>query len=522
MFTPRRFAVVVSFLLLTAATVLGGAGPSDAAIAHVEAESLRHKGSCWSLLSWSSLSGGKGRTCMATNATLRWEVSVPKAQQGTLRLYGFRDSVVRSFRVRIDRRPWSTGALTGPTSPSALFHTSEPLSAGRHVVELEWVASAGALTFDFQELETGAVTSSTTAAPSTTTTTVAPTTPTTAPPTSAPTCNVDPADGETAIMAAIEGCPDGSTVLFPAGRSYTVGRKIEVKDRRDLTIDGNGSTFTSTADGTTTQAVNGVWVLLRGSNVTLKNMTSVGSFDVPGPRSLAKLTAPRFTEAAMGYGLYGVDGARLVDVKALRVWGDGVTTGPDTYVDGSTADYTRNVHIERMHVETTGRHCWAPTSGENITIQDSVCKDAWYGGLDAELDDVAQPLRGHRYLRNTFDGYFMFGAIVPVIGNNGTTADIEIRGNRFLTPADNVCNPIIQVGAYPDTNPNVADNVVVADNDIVVTQGVTIILDHVRGGSITGNTINLEDTAGCNWPNPVEPVKVTNSTNVTVSGNTIT
>lgn len=336
------------------------------------------------------------------------------------------------------------------------------------------------------------------------------------------TCAIDPADGEVAITAAIGRCRDGSTIVFPPNRSYSIAHRIEVKDRRDLVIDGNGSTFTTTSNGARTKALDPVWLVLRGHNITLRNMTAVGSFDVAGPRSLAKLNLPEYTEAAPGYGLYGVDGAALLDVKALRVWGDGVTTGPDEYVDGSTPDFTRNVLIDRMHVEKASRMCWGPTSGDNITIEDSVCRDAWYGGLDAEADSVTQPLRNHRYLRNTFDGFGLLGLAVPVIGDPGMTRDIEIRGNRFLTPTDNVCNPIITFGAYPDSNPNVADNVTVADNDIGRSQGTAIVVDHVRGGSITGNRINLEDTAGCNWPNPVQPIRVTNSTAVTVSGNTVT
>ena len=35
-----------------------------------------------------------------------------------------------------------------------------------------------------------------------------------------PICDVDPAEGQAAIAAAIEGCRDSSTVRFPPNRSY--------------------------------------------------------------------------------------------------------------------------------------------------------------------------------------------------------------------------------------------------------------------------------------------------------------
>ncbi len=214
-------------------------------------------------------------------------------------------------------------------------------------------------------------------------------------------------------------------------------------------------------------------------------MTVVGDFTgyEGQPRSLATIgtSDPEFTEAQMGFGLYGVDTVHLTDVKAFNNWGDGVTTGPDEYVDGSTADYTHNVFISRMEVETVGRMCWALTSGNNMWVQDSVCRDAWYGGADAEADSVNQPLSGHHYLRNTFDGYNHFTILVPVITTN--TKDIEIRDNRFLTPNDVPSYTQIVVGMYRDSNPNVARNVVVEGNTVpFYCQGIA--LDHVEGGSI--------------------------------------
>lgn len=337
-------------------------------------------------------------------------------------------------------------------------------------------------------------------------------------------CHVDPADGEVAINAAIARCRDGSTILFPPGRQYRQAAKIELRDRQNVTIDGNGSTFTSTADGTTTQAVNPVWLVLRGRNITLKNMTAVGSFDLPGPRDLSKLQPPRFTEAAPGFGIYGADTVTLVDVKALRVWGDGVTTAPAHYADPGHvgADhFARNVLVDRMTVETTGRMCWGPTSGDNIVIQNSSCVDAWYGGLDAEVDNFAQPLTRHKYVNNTFNGYGNFGILVPVAGDAGYTRDIEIRGNTFVTGPDKPCSATIWVGAYPDSNPRLFEDVIVENNEIR-SVAVAVWLDHVKRGAVRNNRIVRLPPPGA--PTPValcgfdDTIRVTNATDVAVGG----
>lgn len=337
-------------------------------------------------------------------------------------------------------------------------------------------------------------------------------------------CAIDPADGEVAIAAAIAGCPNGSTIRFPAGRQYRQAHGIVLADRQDLTIDGNGSTFVNSSDGTVTKAVDGNWIVLRGRNITLKNFTAVGSFTAYQgmPRDLATIGTgdPAFTEAQMGIGLYGADTVHVEDVTLLNHWGDGVTTGPDEYVDGSTPDYTRNVFLKRITVRTVGRMCFGPTSGTNIWIEDSTCTDAWYGGVDAEIDNPNQPLQGLHILRNTFEGFNHLGIFVPVAAGNVPTRDIEIRDNRFLTLPDKRCAAPIHVGAYPDSNPATFRNVVVAGNHLQHF-GSGIVLDHVEGGIVKGNVLTRASLPG---PTPEgvcgtqfsEPIRVTNSVDVAV------
>lgn len=336
------------------------------------------------------------------------------------------------------------------------------------------------------------------------------------------TCHIDPPDGEVAIAAAIARCANGSVVRFPPGRRYHQSNRILIQDRRDLVIDGNGSTFTTDRVGK--GPVNGNWVVLRGFNITLKNMTSVGTFTYSGERSLARISPdPSFSEANSNYGLYGVDTVHLTDVKAYGPWGDGVTTGPDEYIDGSNPEYSRNVFIKRMQVEKTARMCWGPTSGMNVWIEDSSCKDAWYGGLDAEIDNPNQPLQGVHVLRNTFDGFNQLGIFIPVAAANVPTRDIEIRGNKFLTPPDQKCSAPIHVGGYPDSNPAMFRDVIISGN-YLEHYGSGIVQDHVDGGSIEGNTLaplsfqglTPEGLCGAGFH---DPIRVTNSVNVAVGRN---
>lgn len=338
-------------------------------------------------------------------------------------------------------------------------------------------------------------------------------------------CNIDPANSDEAINAAINGCANGSTIVFPAGKTYNTDSWILVKNRDGLTIDGNGSTFKSTADGSdgNKALTDSVWMVLSSTNITLKNMTAIGTFDYLGQkRSLATISPdPRFTEANPAYGVYGSRGVYLEDLKAFGVWGDGVTTGPAHYADPqatSSTLYSHDVFMKRMHVRSVGRMCWGPTSGTNIWIEDSLCEDAWYGGIDAELDSLEQPLQGHHYLRNTFNGFNHLGIFIPVAANSPQTKDVEIRGNRFLTYPDLECSSPIHIGGYPDSNPAIFYDIVTENNE-GKTKASLVVYDHVQGGSVQNNKLLEYTEAGCAYPDKPPLVKQTNSSNVTVANN---
>jgi fibronectin type 3 domain-containing protein len=348
-------------------------------------------------------------------------------------------------------------------------------------------------------------------------------------------CDINPENNNASIDEAISSCADGTTVRFPENASYSLPDTIFVKDRHNLVIDGRGSTFTITTEGDTKPYLpdgvsrnGGNWLILRGTNITLRNIISVGSFPLgakPGvegqTRDIAKQNEPGvvegYAEYMSNFGLYGVNGVYLEDLQGWSPWGDVVTSGPDTYVDGSTADYTNNVFIKRVQSVSSSRHCWALTSGSNIWIEDSVCRDAWYIGTDQEIDNLDQPLIGLHILRNTFDGYGLGGITVPVAGVE--TRDIEIIGNIFLTPVDlpRTCNSVIGIGGWPE-NPNVFENVTIRNNTIPAYDGSPAIqLDNIKNGLVKDNKITSAPGGSCS--NEPPKVTVTDSTEMTVENN---
>ena len=335
-------------------------------------------------------------------------------------------------------------------------------------------------------------------------------------------CEVNPADGDEAITAAIASCPNGSTVRFPARATYHQDGTILVRDRVDLVIDGNGSTFVSSAPNTRRVALPN-WRLFKARNVTVRNMTAVGNFYPSGPRSL-QTVSEQFDgcEFNAGFAVSGGDGVFLSGLKVRNVCGDGFGTYRTEFFDQTTPnEMPRNVHMKRVEAETTARHCFAPTQVDGIWIEDSICRDAWYGGLDAESDNRLDPIKNIHVLRSTFEGYNHFGLVVPVAGEPGTTENIEIRANKFLTGPDKNCNQSIQIGAYPDSNPLTFKNVVTEGNEVVaMTRAITY--DHVIGGAIRNNVIRQLLPPGGSTVHGVcgedRQVVVTNSTDVAVEG----
>lgn len=335
-------------------------------------------------------------------------------------------------------------------------------------------------------------------------------------------CNVNPADGDEAITAAVASCPNGSTVRFPPRATYHQDGTILVRDRADLVIDGNGSTFVSSVPNTRRIAVPN-WRLFKVRNVTVKNMTAVGNFFPTGPRSLQTVN-DQFDacEFNAGFAVSGGEGVFLVDLKAHNVCGDGFGTYRSEYFDQTTPnEMPRNVHMRRVEAKTTARMCFGPTQIDGLWIEDSMCRDAWYGGFDAESDGRLDPVRNLHLLRTTFDGYNNFAILVPVAGEPGTTEDIEIRGNKLLSGPDNRCNQSIQVGAYANSNPLTFRNVVTEGNEVAaMTRAITY--DHVIGGAIRNNVIRqLLPPAGATVHGSCgddRQVIVTNSTDVVVEG----
>ncbi len=322
-------------------------------------------------------------------------------------------------------------------------------------------------------------------------------------------CSLAERQGSKAIAAAIARCPDGSIVKFPKGATLRHEGYIEVANRSNLIIDGNGSTFVNTAPNS--EQAQPSWRVFKVRNVTFRNMSVVGGFKMNGPRDLARVAQVAKNQFNSGFIIYGGTDVTIVDVKVRDIFGDFVTTISSGVIDGSgpgDGERPRNIRILRLDGKRAARQCVGLSAGIGIWLEDSTLRDCWYSGVDAEIDVAGVPLHDVHILRNTIDGVSLSAITVPAPGKTGDVNGIEIRGNRVLAAPDQ-CWPAIVIGYWHDTGSTMA-NVVTEDN-MLKTPLSGVHYRDVSSGRIRNNRVQKEPRCG-----PAEAVTVINSPDVIV------
>jgi len=153
-------------------------------------------------------------------------------------------------------------------------------------------------------------------------------------------------DVSVALNAFIRSVPDGSTITFPANSYYRIENIVLVGARHNLVIDGAGSTFFATTDGSSVLPTgpNSVkqhwprhrnqWLVFDSSNIVLRNLTVRGANVNGGISDAAFVLA---FEAQAGVEFYNTTNSTLENCKVRYTYGDLVYIGnraSDTTVRG--------------------------------------------------------------------------------------------------------------------------------------------------------------------------------------------
>jgi hypothetical protein len=307
-----------------------------------------------------------------------------------------------------------------------------------------------------------------------------------------------PVDAE--LNAWLATVPDGSVVNFQPGACYAQEDRLTLKGRTNLTIDGHGATFKSSAPNDNSKLVPN-WFVLRSRGIAIKNMTIVGNFDDPGPPT------PQHGSVTSnaGVGIFGGSDISVSDVTIRNIFGDGVSVANAAYhdPDNPTPEFSRNVRLSRLTVSKAARHCVSPSQVDGFWLEDSSLDDCYLDGVDAEKDVSSDPLSDLHILRNTISNYFGVGMVVPIGGTAGgpPVDGIEIAGNKFPTlPFASVCNQAVAIGGYQ----NQTFSNVVIDGNQILSWRAGIAVSGITSGNIRDNSIThpLGHQNGMDPPKP--------------------
>jgi hypothetical protein len=273
------------------------------------------------------------------------------------------------------------------------------------------------------------------------------------------------------VQAAIDHAPNGATVQFTPGGCYRVDGTLTLRDRAGLTLAGRGATFRQVTDGSelldaSRIRARAVWLLIRGSNLTLQDMTVIGANPAAGIGDLAY--QPRFE----GQAAYWIQGSRttLLDrVQAYDTYGDFVFVAPGT--DGLLV---RNSTFLR-----NGRQGWT-INGSNITFDHNTIGETRRATVDIEPTYADWTTRNVTISNNVIGrgrGYLLANK-----GNSEAVVDhVAILGNQLRGKTMQILS-----AASPGkhTNFRIVGNV---SNVVQSGSGAPIAFRNVTGLEISSN-----------------------------------
>lgn len=275
----------------------------------------------------------------------------------------------------------------------------------------------------------------------------------------------------------------GSTLQLAHDACYRVDGSVTLREKVDLTLDGNGASFEARTVGAQDRRHVGI---VGGSNITVRDLRVKGANPTPGPER-----GYNSTKAFQhGFALQGVRGVRLDGVRVESVFGDFVYVGPNG------AQWSTDVTVTRSKLEGSGRQGIAIVAGKRVTIDRNVIRGAGQSLIDLEPNYESQGAVDVRITRNRTGSARHFW-----LANKGDGLNIRrivVEKNRMLEPTPGLVFVYGPRSGYRGP-------MVFADNRFQTTGTVSdegsrgaFFLGRVKDVVIRGNDVTLP--AGRNMP----------------------
>ena len=229
------------------------------------------------------------------------------------------------------------------------------------------------------------------------------------------------------LQSWIDGTPDNITLSLRADRCYRIEGTIEIARRRDLVLDGNGSTLRAKTAGTGTRLQirsRSQVSIMQSRNITVRNLIVRGANPHAGVGADAYQPA---MEAQHAFSLHADTGVTLDRVQAYDVYGDFV------YIGGAVGSPSRHVTVTHSEFARSGRQGISMTNAEDVRIASNQI-----GFVSRSLFDLEPNLRADEVRHVVIEG----NASGPVHnywfadkGSGINISDITVMRNVMRAPS---------------------------------------------------------------------------------------
>jgi hypothetical protein len=275
-----------------------------------------------------------------------------------------------------------------------------------------------------------------------------------------------------ALNSFFASVPDYSTVLFPAGGRYRVDGTLELTGYRWLTIDGQGSTFSTSVVGSGQRAH---WRFQGGSGLTVRNLVVRGADTAGG-------TAGAFRWALQwqhGIDLRGVTGVTLQNVTVTNVYGDCFYLGM-----GSTGSWSSSVRITGSTCQRNGRQGLAVTAARGVMVENSRFDAVGLNTFDLEPNGPSGGASGVTFSHNRVDAG---GRQVLSIAGDGPVQDVRL--DSTIVSARPLTVTVAPALDFRRSNIAVTNNI--SDTSAYGDGGSAFDIEGTVGITVTGNVVPL-------------------------------
>jgi hypothetical protein len=305
-----------------------------------------------------------------------------------------------------------------------------------------------------------------------------------------------------AVNAWLASVPAGAVARFAHDGCYAQNGSFTVTDRKDLVIDGNGSTFKAVTPGTVSR-VN--WDVVDDSAIVLENMTIVGANPHAG---IPDATSPD-NYAQHGIEFASTQGGTVDNVSISDTYGDFLEAR------GATPQVpSRNILVENCHFDRSGRQGLGLTNVDGFTFTHSYLGDVPQAGIDVEPNGSTEYGYDITISDDTFGNTHFALFNTSGLSTAGYVGDITITGNVMvgkLSYHNETCQPTVKVQPSGD---QVLSGYTVTGNSF---EGYGSWLDWTRVDTslISGNTVHFEN-GECRVP---AGITLTDCNGIKVTGN---